>query len=554
MTRLVPVLFTACALSVSAQQSTGPVPSTFTLAGKVVEGGSNRPLNHVLVSISPSEHREMQLSCITDANGRFAFTNLPEAKYSLAAEKRGEQPEAYNQDENYSTAIAVGPGLDSENIVFPLHISGSLSGNVVDDQGDPVPQAQVWLFQKRVFSGRSQIMQRGMEQTDSSGGFYAGHLAPGVYYVAVQARPWYAQNFFAAQAAQDQRFNAPGAEAEINQPASELDVAYPVTYYGDSTDAGSAAPITLSEGASVNIQITLRAVPAVHVVLTGVDPKGGVNTSVSTPGPGGFLIQVNGQTFNNGELQELTGIAPGRYVLTTQSFNQGRPEQTGTRSVELTDKSSLDIHDLPKTSLTGQVSFERNDRPEGRAFINLVPVNQRSNGPQNFAFEIASDGSLDTNNAGLSPGTYEVQIGNAAGFYVKSMAAKGAKVSGDEIDVPEGAAVQLSVLAAKGATRVNGIAVKEGTPIPGAMVLLVPQDLARTGQFRRDQSDSDGTFSLFDVVPGRYTLLAIDNGRDLEYENPAVINAYLSQGETLDVPLKDASIVKVTVQSRRSLQ
>jgi len=233
----------------------------FAISGVVVERGSNRPLKHVLVSITPTEHRDVQLSCVTDGSGRFAFANVPAAKYSLVAQKRGEPPEGYHQDEEYATAIAVGPGLDSESIVFPLDTPGSLSGTVLDDQGDPVAQAQVWLFDKGVSSGRSQILPAGTYMTGSSGNFYIGHLSPGMYYVAVQGRPWYAQNFFQPQPVQDQNYAQEGAGAEPGRSISELDVAYPVTYYGDTSDPASASPITISEGGSATVQITMRPKP-----------------------------------------------------------------------------------------------------------------------------------------------------------------------------------------------------------------------------------------------------------------------------------------------------
>ncbi len=543
------VLIAACAFftSMAAGRQSTASGQGYTIAGTVVERGSNRPLNRVLVIINPAEHRDVQLSSITAGDGRFSFTNLPVGKYSLAAEKRGESPEGYNQDENYSTAIAVGPGLDSENVVFPLDVPGSISGTVLDEQGDPVPQAQVWLFRNRVFSGRLQVFLRGTATTDSSGAFYLGHLAPGTYYAAVQGHPWYAQNLIQLQI-QDQ----PGAQAEPTHAPSELDVAYPVTYYGDSLDAASASPITISEGGAASIQITLRAVPALHVEVAEASqqPNRGVATQVFAPGPGGYPIPVNAQMFNTGNQQVLTGIAPGRYVVTLQSFNQGHPETAGTKTVELAGDSTLDLRDVPKTSLTGRVSFEGNERPTGPASIQLSSVQQRFNG-QDFGFPIASDGSLETKDSNITPGHYQIEIVNAPGFFIKSMNVKGAKASGSEIDVPEGTAVQLSIVAAKGLTRINGVALKDDRPIPGAMVLLVPQDLSRTGQFRRDQSDSDGTFSLLDVEPGRYTLVAIDHGRDLEYENATVINPYLSEGEPIEVPLQNRSAVKVNVQARR---
>ncbi len=78
------------------------------------------------------------------------------------------------------------------------------------------------------------------------------------------------------------------------------------------------------------------------------------------------------------------------------------------------------------------------------------------------------------------------------------------------------------------------------------MVVLVPQDPANNRVlFRRDQSDSDGTFSLQNVVPGRYTVIALQNGWDLEWSNPAVLAPYVKDGQSILVDTPRTYEVKV---------
>jgi hypothetical protein len=66
--------------------------------------------------------------------------------------------------------------------------------------------------------------------------------------------------------------------------------------------------------------------------------------------------------------------------------------------------------------------------------------------------------------------------------------------------------------------------------------------------FRRDQSDSDGTFTLPNVLPGQYTLLAIENGWDLEWSNSSALLPFMKEGKPIEVPAEGKLQVQVTAQ------
>jgi len=68
------------------------------------------------------------------------------------------------------------------------------------------------------------------------------------------------------------------------------------------------------------------------------------------------------------------------------------------------------------------------------------------------------------------------------------------------------------------------------------MVVLVPKDPeANHDLFRRDQSDQDGSFSLRSVIPGSYTIVAIENGWDLDWSRLGVIAHYAKHGQNVTV-------------------
>lgn len=493
--------------------------TTYTISGTIVIGTSNKPVRNALVTITEVTARSLKFSCFTGEDGRFTFKNLPAAKFSLSAEKRNAAPELFHETEGYSTAIVTGPGLNSENILFPLRPTGSISGILRDEEGDPVRDAQVMLFRRGVFSGKAHTNLQKEQQSDSSGQFRFGQLATGSYLIAVQARPWYAQNTFTE-----------------TQPAasSELDVAYPITYSGSTTDPNAASPISVTEGAAATVEIILRVEPAVHVQILRPDAESrNDGLMLFAIGPGGFTIPTNSLFVDTGKRQDLTGIPAGRY----EAVEQGGPRKT----VDLGGSSSLEIRDTPDSSISGHVSFE--GQPTGADTSVVLSSETATIQPG-----VAPDGSFLV--SGVAPGRYQIELANAS-YYVKSVDVGGHPSPDGTIEVTEGSALQVSILAAAAVNHVDGIALQDGQPFAGAMVLLLPSDIRRTDLIRRDQSDSDGTFALPNVPPGQYTLLAIDNGRDLAYADPAGIKVYLSGGQRIQVPLSGSSQVKVNVLTRQ---
>jgi len=73
-------------------------------------------------------------------------------------------------------------------------------------------------------------------------------------------------------------------------------------------------------------------------------------------------------------------------------------------------------------------------------------------------------------------------------------------------------------------------------------------------ELRRDQPDSDGSFTLLNVLPGNYTVVAIDNGWGTEWARPEVIRKYLAGGVRFTVPEKAGEVLRlntpVAIQQR----
>ena len=99
-----------------------------------------------------------------------------------------------------------------------------------------------------------------------------------------------------------------------------------------------------------------------------------------------------------------------------------------------------------------------------------------------------------------------------------------------------GSTPSLALTLVGGGSDIRGVVKRDGKPFAGAMVVLVPKASEISADlFRRDQSDLDGTFLLRAAIPGAYTVVAIENGWDLDWSQAGVISAYLKHGEAVEV-------------------
>ena len=69
---------------------------------------------------------------ITADDGRFRFDDLAPGKYALSAQRRGYPTQGWEEHQGFSTAVAVGPGKQSTDLVFRLTPAASLQVAVLD--------------------------------------------------------------------------------------------------------------------------------------------------------------------------------------------------------------------------------------------------------------------------------------------------------------------------------------------------------------------------------------------------------------------------------------
>ena len=432
-----------------------PQPS-FRISGTVVHGLTNQPLAHARLSIGHPQSPEIIETVSADENGHFAFQVAKPGKYVLRGQARGFDQQSLDEHNGFSTAVAAGPDKESENIVFRLQPDASLSGFVTDDGNDPVRGAQVMLFHRAVEEGRNSIHLRVQVWTDDQGHYHFSHVPPGTYFVAISARPWYAQP-------EPQRPTAGGN-------GESLDVAYPVTYYSGVIDSAGATPVTVRAGENVSADVALTPVPTIHLELTGLPHASGKFPSafVTQQVFGEVSVNISSQTevLPTGEVR-IAGLSPGQFELNLQSG-----EETPANWQQPINLSSNSVVEIKPSTATATVSgtVVLDGQPSAGGYVSL-----RNHATGNsLDAQVDDKGQFQVTGSPVKPGNYEVAIFNVPNSIVGSVFATGATTSGCSVGIPGSGTVQLTVVMSRGLGRIEGTAIRGGKTVAGAMKAVPP--------------------------------------------------------------------------------
>ena len=519
--------------------------AVYRISGTVVDALTGQHLARTrvfLAVVGQEDSRNTQ----TNLEGKFVFQGLAPGKYRLMAQRRGYRRQAYEQHEIFATAIVVGPGLDSEKIRFPLQPGASISGHVLDENGEPLRQATVVLIRDGLRFGARGLQQQGQSVTNDEGRYHFSHLDPGTYLVAVSARVWYAEAV--------ETVVSNGGPSESKHRPRQIDPAfdqtYPITFYSNASEPAGAARLTLHSGDAEIADFLLRAVPSLHLLVRGspddssrsvagfVTESFGPGVKIPVPSP---LRQVEPGLF------EITGLQPGQFVVGL-TLAEGGEQRTRGIPFTLSSNAEMDLADMPPSStLSGTARMADGSALPQNAIAQLRNL---STG-ETLSARIESSGAFDfrSNFNTLIPGRYEFAVFQGRYLAVSPLSATGAKLFGHVLEIAAGRDVHVSAVLSRGGTPLDGMALRNGKPAPGVLVLLIPDDPDNHPSFfRRTQSDSDGTFTLLNAFPGHYTVLAFEDGWNLEWGRSAVLEKYLPQGESVDVAAGRKYDLKVKVQ------
>ncbi len=411
-TRLMVLLLTA--LTVTALPSRiahAQKDATYVISGRVVrlDGG---PVPKARLSATSdaacSDGREPRSEA--EADGHFQLRVPCPGVWRLTGEAKGFPKQSYEQHDAFSTGIALTVAHTLCEIVFRLAGSSSIQGTVLDEVGDPVRDAKVFLLMPGAAGAEA---PRSIDQTitDDRGMYDFADVATGGYEVAIQVQPWYA---VAAQSSSGFGGQSGASDPSLVDPS--LDMTYPITYYPGATDASSALTIEVAPDATQQADIHLSPVPSVHVVIPGSGrtvlgfggsrrlPRGVPSPAIqqlSSFGPLKFE-PTSVSVMSDGSL-EVGGFSPGEYTLArgrSRDDSNPQPFTVSKDANHLVPLSDSVPRQEPKADATGSVNgtVELAQQPCAGALLLLVPIagggieRQQSNTDGSFRFDKVPSG------------------------------------------------------------------------------------------------------------------------------------------------------------------
>jgi hypothetical protein len=513
-----------------------------TLEGTVLNSVTKAPLRKVDLTLANGEMDEAvftvmapggparevpkvttrTLAATTDAAGKFRFENVPPGTYWLTAKKVGYGDGRY-PDKGGDGSVRLSSGQELKQADLRMVPHATLSGRVLDEDGEPYPSAMVSAMMYNYAMGHRRLAPVDVAQTNNKGEFSLGKIPPGHYYLCA-----------------DVMRMAFGAKAAPPPADGSPETAYVGTYLPNTLDLAQAQRIDVAAGAELSgFQIRLQKSKVVRVSgkLTDAGGEPIKTAQIMLMAGGGRVGSMSMTMVSDPEGKfELANLQPGTYSAITMQM-QGSSPKMSMQTLVVPDHSveNVVLGARREAAIQGKVVVDGDAKVALDAFpISLMPSEGLAVMPVSGKADKTGAFTLE----GVTPAAYDLMLPlSPDGTYVKSVMFNDREALGRVLDCSAITAATLRIVLGTDGGKVKGRVSRDDKPAPNATVVLVPADPSRRfpATVRQGVSDETGHVALKDVPPGDYLAFAWEEVEDGVWFDADFVKAAQSQAVKVQV-------------------
>jgi len=514
-----------------------------TIEGVVTKDPDGQPVKKALIELIAENQAEGgDYTALTDIDGKFRIEAILPGRYHLFAERTGLLDAEKQRGRIDGRILTLAAGQEVRDLQLKLQAAAVVRGRVTDEDGDPLPNAEVTVLRQSFVAGHKHWEQAGAERTNDLGEYRVANLPAGNLYVCVSPPPDLKTMIESAGAA--------ASDHNRNSPEKSVSTTYQTTYYPGASDRNQAAPIQLRPGDDFPANFSLTPSPSVSIRGSVVNVPAHASATIMLQSRD-FSVVLNGAEIHKDGSFVIRDVSPGNYTIlatvegSTVPMMARQSLQIGSTNVE-----GLRLLPQPGTTVRGHLRIESKNaatrfEPD-RVFLMLQSLDSEQDegmiaGRESFSnlAHVAPDGSFQWTD--VPAGNYYVQAtgdtGAHDGWFVKSALVAGREINDSGMSLNGGMIPLDIVLSANGGIAEGVVVDPKGLPVPNAVVVAVPEARfrGRLDRYRKTVSDQSGRFRLLGIRPGEYTLFAWETVDGEAYYNPDFLKSFEGQGVALQV-------------------
>src|SRR5580658_5214518 len=290
-----------------------------SVAGTVLRKGTDEPIHFGRVTLESDDGGQKKLHAATDGDGKFSFKDVAPAEYHLSVARNGYVSENYGArgPMDPGLPLALSPGKHMDDLIFRMTPAGIITGRVRDENGEPLPGAQVTALLVAYEGGKRTLVPASVVEANDLGEYRLYNLAPGKYLLS------------AGYESNSRRSRALASLLGSHEEREGL----VTTYFPGTTDPVQASSISVHAGAELHsMDLSLQPSGLFHIRgnVTGLNAgtsgfAGAVMLRKATSGLTAMMPEKNTTINPKDGSFDLEEISPGSYDLIAFEMAENTP-------------------------------------------------------------------------------------------------------------------------------------------------------------------------------------------------------------------------------------